>query len=167
VPVRYPQADLQVGKVRVGSGDVLSGDSITYTITITNAGLDTISSIEVTDVFTNASGVSYTPSGGGMCSGTASPVVCTFTNFTNTETITLVLDTAAAFSGTITNTAFITFSSGITAVDNIPGNNVSNDVVVPVRYPQADLQVGKVRVGSGDVLSGDSITYTITITNAG
>ncbi len=165
--VRLPLADLQIGKVRVGSGDVIAGNPITYTLTITNAGPDTVNSVEVTDIFTNASGVSYTPSGGGMCSGTASPVVCTFTNFTNTETITLVLDTTVAFSGTITNTAFITFSSGITATDNIPGNNVSNDVVVPVRYPQADLQVGKVRNGSVDVLSGDSITYTITITNAG
>ncbi len=166
-PIRYPQADLQIDKVRNGSGVVIAGNSITYTITITNTGPDTISTVEVTDIFTNATGVSFTPSGSGSCPSTVSPVVCTFTNFTNTETIAIVLGTSSAFSGTVTNTAWITFSSSITGIDNIPSNNTSNDIVVPAHYPQADLQVSKARVSSGTVLSGEAITYTITITNAG
>ncbi|MCP4542703.1 MAG: Ig-like domain-containing protein [Chloroflexi bacterium] len=37
--VSAPEADLSLGKVRFGTGDVTTGERITYTLTVTNAGL--------------------------------------------------------------------------------------------------------------------------------
>ncbi|GAB4431600.1 MAG: hypothetical protein Kow0031_12700 [Anaerolineae bacterium] len=165
-PVRYPLANLQISKARLGSGELLAGDSITYTLTITNAaGSDTVDAV-VTDTFTSAGGgtvtlgsVLPTPA----CSGSG-PVVCRFDDFTGTQTITVVLNSSTSFSGTITNTAEISFSASIVAVDTDPGDN-SDTVTTTVRLPRADLSLSKARLGSGPVIAGGLITYTITLTN--
>ncbi|MDM8530892.1 Calx-beta domain-containing protein [Anaerolineales bacterium HSG25] len=163
--VRYPTADLQVSKARVGSGDVLAGQEITYTLTITNDGPDTVG-VVITDTFTGgtvSSIISTTSTG--TCAGTG-PVTCTIASLTNTETITMIM-TTGSFSNTFTNTAQISFTAGLTAADTNPGNNTSNDITTTVRFPTAELSVSKARVGSGDVLAGQEITYTLTITNDG
>ena len=162
---RYRRADLQISKTRLGSGEVIAGDAITYTLTLTNApGSDIVDAV-VTDTFTGTvTSVSATAGGGQGCSGSG-PIVCGFDDFTGTETITVVLQTAASFSGTLTNTAEITFAAGFTATEE---NRLDNDdsVTTTVRYPRADLQISKTRLGSGEVIAGDAITYTLTLTNA-
>ena len=156
------ETDLQVTKVRVGSGDVIAGELITYTIAVTNSGGDTVNTT-ITDTFNNgeASFVSCNPT----CSGTASPIVWSLSNFTNFQTLQLVIRTAGSFSGTLRNTAFITPTS-ILDRDTDPSNNRDEEDTT-VRFPVADLQITKSRAGSGQIISGQAINYTILITNAG
>ncbi len=162
-PVRYPIADLQISKIRLGPDDVTTGTPITYTLTLTNAGPDSVD-VVVTDTFTNAT---YLNDSDADCSNSGSQLICNLSGFTNTQVITLVLNTSASAFGAITNTAQITFSPAITAVEPNPGNNLTPPVTTTVRFPTTDLQIGKARLGSGPLIAGDAITYTITITNAG
>lgn len=162
--VIFPVADIEVAKLRLGAGDVLAGDAITYTIAVTNNGPDGVNQILVTDTFTGTvTGVSTT----GSCSGTG-PVLCSLTNLAagSSEVITLVLTTDSLFSGTLTNTVAITFASGTYATDSTPGDT-TDQVVTTVRLRQAELQIGKARVGSGDVIAGQPITYLLTVINNG
>jgi hypothetical protein len=83
--------------------------------------------------------------------------------FTGTRYLTLTLASNGAFSGTLTNTAQISATTPHT-ID--PAGNNTAQAAAPVRYPSADLQISKVRLGSGTLVQGDFITYTLTITNA-
>ena len=117
----------------------------------------------MTDTFTNATLASHT---GTSCSAPAAgPLVCDLTSFTGTTDITVVLDTSDSISGTVTNTAVVTSTSN--SVDTQPGDNSSSAPPVTVRTPVANLSLDKARVGSGEVVAGEPITYTIAITNAG
>ncbi len=161
--LRGREADLEIRKTRVGSGDVIAGELITYTLTITNIGPDTVDAT-VTDTFdTNeATFVSCDPA---ICTGTTPPIVWNLDNFTNTQVLTLVLDTQSDFLGTFVNRAGITTTS-INDLDPIMGNN-SDDESALVRNPTAELQITKIRGGTDDIIAGDLINYTIIITNAG
>ncbi len=151
--------NLAIGKS--GPATATAGEPITYTITITNAGPDTVDAV-VTDTFTTGAVASISSSTG--CSGSG-PVVCSLDDFTGTQTITLVLTTSVSFSGTLVNSGFIT-PTVPTDAETAPGDNVDS-VTTAVRYPAADLQIGKVHQGDDDVIAGEPITYTLTITNAG
>ncbi len=122
--VRYFMADLQVSVAHEGSGAIMAGGQVTYTLTMTNAGPDTVDAV-VTDTFP----ISYTTlafcSGG--CSGTG-PVAWSLPDFTGTRTFTLVLGTSASFSGTLANSAIVTLTTPY-AVDPVPANNQSSDTV--------------------------------------
>jgi uncharacterized repeat protein (TIGR01451 family) len=159
LPVRLPIANLQISKVRNGSGDVLAGDFISYTITITNAGGDTVDAI-ITDTF-NLSEASFVGCSDG-CTGSG-PLVWNLTNFTNTRTLQLDLQTSPLFSGTLVNDVVISFT--VPSVDPDLGDN-QDDESTPVRYPVADLQISK-QTTAITAEAGTLINYTITITNAG
>ncbi|MDM8521432.1 Calx-beta domain-containing protein [Anaerolineales bacterium HSG6] len=161
--VVYPVAELEIDKQRVGSGDVIAGQNVTYTLTITNSGPDAVD-VTITDTFTGTVTSIISSTSTGTCAGTGL-ITCTISGFTNTETITVIL-TTGSFSDTLTNTATISFASGVLAVDNSSADD-TDEVTTTVRYPTTDLQVSKQRVGSGDVLAGQDITYTLTITNDG
>ncbi len=170
VPLRLPQADLSIVKTRVGTGTVIIDAPITYTLTITNAGPDSVTAI-VTDTFENAGfgAVSIAPPyAGAPCTPGAGQVVCSLDNFTGSTTITVVLDTATSISGTlVTNTARITPTTPVTRViDPDPANNDSNGPDVEVRLPLADLRIAKVSEVA-EVVDGGLITYTIVVTNIG
>lgn len=157
--VRFPQVELQVSKQRVGTGEVIAGGLITYTITVTNTGPETVDAV-LTDTF-NLGEASFVSCSGG-CSGTG-PVTWNFANFGGPQTVSLVLQSSPAFSGTLVNTAVIT--SAVPSIDsNLANNEDSADT--PVRFPIADLQIRKT-TNQTQVDDGDLITYTIVVTNTG
>ena len=159
--VPHRTADLQVGVAHEGSGAIIAGGLVTYTLTVTNAGPDTVNAV-VTDTFP----ITYTALAwcSGECSGTG-PVAWSLADFTGTQTFTLVLSTSASYSGTLTNSAVVTPTTPY-AVDLVPENN-SDSVDILVRYFMADLQVGVAHEGSGAIIAGGLVTYTLTVTNAG
>jgi uncharacterized repeat protein (TIGR01451 family) len=156
--VRLPNANFQISKARVGTGEVIAGDLITYTITVTNADGDTADAT-VTDIFPTNQASLFSCTG---CTGTG-PITWTLNGFTNTQLLQLVLETSASFSGTLTNTASITFTAF--GVDPDLTDNES-EVGTPVRLPVADLQIDK-QTPLTQVLAGELVTYTLIYTNNG
>ncbi|MCX6029964.1 MAG: hypothetical protein NT169_11800 [Chloroflexi bacterium] len=155
-----PQADLALAKT-ASPNPVAAGETLTYTLVITNNGPSTATGVTLTDTlplsttFNSASGSSWT------CNEAAGVVSCSDDTLIVGEvtTITVVVTVMAAAPDQIVNTAEV----GSSAPDPTPGNNTasaSTDVIHPalVVTKTPDLQV---------VHNGDMITFTIAVTNTG
>lgn len=131
-----PQADLSLTK-DVDDTSPAVGDTITYTLTIANAGPDTADNVTVTDVWTPASALSNiitTPSQGTVTvgAGTLTWDVGTL-NAGSGATLTIT----ATYEGPagVTNVAEVT-SSSLADPDSTPGNGVDGE------DDQADVTIG-------------------------
>ena len=153
-------ADLAVSKT-VDEATPNEGETIGYTITLSNSGPETTTNIAVTDLL--PAGVTYvsdTPSQGTYNSGSGVWTVGDLANGASaTLTLTATVDAGTAGS-TITNTAAVT---GLDQVDPDPGNNSgSADILVGI----TDLAVSKA-VDNAAPNEADTVTYTVTLTNNG
>src|SRR5262249_35700527 len=150
------QADLALSK-RVDNPTPNVGDTVTFTVSLANNGLNTATGVTINDPLpAGLSLVSATPSqgtyaGGVWTVGTVSPGALQ----------TLLTVTALAVRPTPqTNTASISHSDQF---DPDPTNNTASATETP---QQADLQVKKV-VDRIVINVGDPLVYTVTVTNAG
>ncbi len=158
--------DIEVTKT-VDSFNPEVGDQITFTVTITNNGPSNATGIVVEDVI--ASGYSF---------DSASPSIGTYDetigswdigNMANGTTETLDITVTVLPSGIYSNTAELialdTFDP-----DSNPDNNVDSeddqDTVNPRPSGLADLSIEKV-VSNTAPLVGDSVEFTINVTNSG
>ncbi len=151
------QADLALTKT-VNDTTPNVGDTITYTITLSNNGPDPATSTQVTDPL--ASGLTFvsdTPSQGTYDSGTGLWSVGTV-NVGSPATLLIQATVVSAESQT--NTATITHADQF---DPNPGNNTATATQTP---QQADLALTKT-VNDTTPNVGDTITYTITLSNNG
>ncbi|WP_189457542.1 T9SS type B sorting domain-containing protein, partial [Aquimarina muelleri] len=137
------------------------GSTVTYTLSVTNNGPAQATSVVLTDLL--PAGVTYVSDtgGGAYVSGTGVWTIGTI-NSTGVATIDIVASVDAGTSGdTITNTV-----TGVT-LDQIDNNTTlddpSEDIVV---NNDADLVVSKT-VDNATPNEGDTITYTIDVTNNG
>ena len=151
------QADLSLGKT-VSNPRPNVGDTITFTITLTNAGPDAATNVEVNDLL--PSGLSFltaVPSQGAYAAATGIWVVGTVTpGAPQTLQIEARVDSPAAQ----TNTATITQADQF---DPQTGNNTSSATETP---QQSDLALTKT-VSNARPNVGDTITFTINLTNLG
>ena len=158
-----PQADLAVTKTD-GVTTATPGGSVTYTITASNAGPSNVSGATVADTFPAVLTATWTcvGAGGGTCTAAGSGNVGDTVNLPagGSVTYTVSATISAAATGTLSNTA--TVSSAVT--DPTPGNNSATDS--DTLAPQADLSVTKTD-GVTTAIPGQSVTYTITASNAG
>jgi uncharacterized repeat protein (TIGR01451 family) len=156
-----PQADLSV-TMTDGKTTVTPGTSNTYTITITNNGPSTVSSLTLTDSIPAALlNPSFgTPSAGSYDSATG---LWSGLSLASGATVTLTLSGTinANATGPITNTVTVSAPSG-TSDTNAANNNASDTDTIPT----ADLAV-TMTDGKTTVVPGTSNTYTITVTNNG
>lgn len=147
---------------------VLAGNNITYTVTVTNNGPGTSSTVAFTEaVPTNTTFVSVTASsgtGGWTCSGAS--ISCTIPTFASgastTFTVVVTVGAGTASGTVITDTANVSAAT----TDPNPSNNVATVTTVVATAGQADLGVTKTGTPN-PVLAGNNITYTITVTNNG
>ncbi len=151
------QADLAVTKT-VSNPTPNVGDSVTFTVTLTNNGPNTATGVQVSDLLpAGLSFTSATPSQGNYNPTTG---VWTVGTVTTTSPETLLIEATVASPSPQTNTATITHSDQF---DPNPGNNTASATVTP---EQADLAVTKT-VSNPTPNVGDSVTFTVTLTNNG
>ncbi len=132
-----------------GSGDVSVGDILTYTITATNSGDQTLTNVAVNDNM-------ITPSSN-MCTTVAPGATCVLTG---TYTVTQ----ADIDSGSVVNNASVSSTEVTTPVT---ATNTTNTVQTPELSLVKPAPVNADQDGSGDISVGDTLTYTVTATNSG
>jgi len=130
-----------------GSGDITVGDTLTYTITVTNNGTAVLTNVAVNDA-------KLTPSTEN-CPLLSPGAVCELTgNYTVTA------DDVTA--GSIVNTA---------SADSDQTDSVSDSVTVNLAEPAMELvkvlSANADEDGSQDISIGDTLTYSVTATNIG
>ncbi len=134
-----------------GSGDVSVGDTLTYTVTLTNTGDSTLTGVTISDPLYGAD-----------------PFVCP--DLAPEETCVLEYDHVVTAddvtAGQIVNTA---------TGDSDQTEEITDQVVTPVPEPGLSIvkddpvfaDPGGDADGSGDISEGDTLTYTVTVTNTG
>jgi uncharacterized repeat protein (TIGR01451 family) len=166
--------DVTIAQAIDPSGEILSGGSITYVLTVTNHGDTAATAVQVTDQL--PPGVTFADATPG-CSAAAGQVTCALGDIDAGAglgtAITVTVD--RTFCGEIVNSADVSASneSG-EAVGNNASNEVSNGVACEEPAPAdlqrstgPDLQVSKGSNAVGILHEGDDFLYTITVTNVG
>ncbi|HTX91046.1 MAG TPA: SdrD B-like domain-containing protein, partial [Anaerolineales bacterium] len=165
-----PQADLSTTKTD-GAAQYVPGTSVTYTVTLANAGPSNAPASVASDTIpAQLSNWTWTCTGatGGAtgCDGAAS----NSSNFTDTVdlptgssiTYTVVANIKSSATGNLVNTASITPAAGVT--DTNLTNNTATDT--DTQHSQVDLSTTKTD-GTAQYVPGMSVTYTVTVGNAG
>ncbi|GLF96031.1 beta strand repeat-containing protein [Streptomyces yaizuensis] len=152
-------ADLAVTKT--GPASVDAGGRISYTITITNNGPDASTGWTVTDTLpTQIQNPSTTSDGCGIGSGR---LTCTGGPLAVGASVTVTVSgtVAADATGSIANTVTVDGDDP----DPDPGNN-TDTTNTPVNG-RPELTITKRQNGPSTVRPGDTVDYTITVTNTG
>ena len=166
--------DLSIAKVD-DKDPVDPGDTLTYTVTVTNAGPDAATNVVVTD--TLPAGVTLVSTTG--CGGDPNGVpTCTLGTipFPGSKFYTIEVTVDATTIGLITNLASVTSDHfveeeatlvGVSSIHdpNIGNNSTSEDTRV-VQPQSADLSIDKAD-DVDPIIAGNTLIYTVTVTNAG
>ncbi len=161
-------ADLSVTKT-TGVTSASPGGSISYTISVMNAGPDPAASVEMTDVLpASLMFQSIATPAGWSCTtpavGANGTVTCTAATLASgaTATFTLVASVASGATGSIVNSA----SASHSGPDGNAGNSSGSTGAVAVTAPEADIEITKTTTAT-TATPGGTLSYTITVTNAG
>src|SRR6185295_14200900 len=155
-----PVADLSVSKTD-NQSTAVPGTSLTYTITVSNAGPSDALGVRVDDLlpfgFTD---VTWLGSNGHSGSGDLHDTIDLPAGGLITYTLTGLI--APSLIGLLSNTVTVTPSTGTTDPDSANNSATDTDSLLPV----ADLSVSKTD-NQSTAVPGTSLTYTITVSNAG
>ena len=151
-------ADLQITK-RDLSDPIRAGETLTYTITVSNTGPANATGVVVTDTLPVSAALSSISASQGTCAET----ICTLGTISATSRalITMTVNVYPTVTGVITNTARVSANEA----DPIAGNNIAHEATT-ILHGLSDLQVTKYDL-IDPVRAGEALTYTITVRNAG
>jgi uncharacterized repeat protein (TIGR01451 family) len=165
-----PSADLSIIK-SVLSSTAQPGDTVTYTLSVSNAGPNDANSVTVSDTLpAQLTFVSCTAGAGGVCTFSGGTVTVAYATLSNgassTATINSTLNSGVTDELTVGNNASVSASS---PTDPDTSNNSSTAYFTI--HNRADLAVTKTfsttSPYSPQVEVGDALTYTVTLTNKG
>ena len=155
-------ADLSVDKSAQPAA-VVAGQLLTYTLTAVNNGPSAAANVALTD--TLPAQVEFVSVDNASCQPILDQtvLVCSWATLdaATTVEITLLVQVDPLAADSLTNMAEI---SSDTEDPNLDNNDVTLET--PVTAVAADLSVSKT-ANAGSVIAGETLTYTITITNAG
>lgn len=146
------------------STSVALGDTIAYSVSITNSGIDPVNNILLSDP--TPAGATFVP-GSVSVNGVPFPIANPATGVTigtlapgASATVSYsVTVTSVPAAASINNQATVTYTSGV-----FTGSTFSNPVAVPVFQPN----ISAVKTGSTtNATVGDTVTYTLTVSNTG
>ncbi len=165
VIVTPPIIDLSLTK-QVDNTSPNVGDTVTFTVTVSNAGPDAATGVVVTDqVPAGLSILSSTPSQGAYSNATGVWAVGTLGSG---ETGSLTITAQVVAAGLKTNTAEVT-AADQSDIDSTPGNNVAaedDQASVTFTTTAADLSLTKTVSNAAPNL-GENVTFTVVLSNAG
>ena len=154
-------ADLSLAK-SVDRATPVEGSEVVYTMTVTNTGPGPAPDVTVKDAFP----AGLTVLGASGCEGTSGVPSCLLGTVapgsSKSFTVRARVSSGAAGS-TVTNNALVTFNG----YDRNTANNRASANVKPVSPPNPSLSVSKTADKSGAVAPGDTLTYTVNVTNTG
>lgn len=167
-------ADLELTKT-VNNASPLMGETVTFTIAITNNGPSATTNVIVEDVL--PSGFSYVESsmtGGDAQDESSAPVLnWTINNLANGVTVNLSFDAIVNTTGNYTNTAQVT-ASDQPDLDSTPnnddGNQSEDDEDFATLTPRIPPVIGVAKIADTPTDNGDgtfSVTYTVLVKNMG
>ena len=169
-----PSADLSITK-SVSSSTAQPGDTVTYTLSVSNAGPNKANNVSVSDTLSSyLTFVSCSESTGtGTCTYSGGAVSVAYTTLaasaSSTVTINTTLNSGAPDSLQVGNSASVSASD---PTDPNTSNNTSNNVYFTI-HNKADLAVTKSVSSTSPywpatgIEVGDSLTYTVALTNKG
>jgi len=170
-----PTADVSVTKSNDKSGSIVAGDTITWTIDVTNHGPSGAPGIGLTDtvpaVFENVQASATNPD---KCTVVGNLVTCEVKGIGSSTGTDVIIITATLKSDTPTgsipqNCAAATYSSNSHPDPNTENNSGCESALTVVEA--ADMQVTKTQTdpapASNPVLGGTNVTYRIVATNNG
>ncbi|MGY0038491.1 DUF11 domain-containing protein [Pedobacter sp. NJ-S-72] len=156
--------DLGVAKT-ASPNPAVTGNALTYTITLSNNGPSALAATDVIQVIDNLP-AGFTASTYTAAAGTYTSANGNWTGLTlasgQTTTLTITGTVAANATGSLNNTVTVTLPAGIT--DPVLGNNTTT-ITTPISRV-IDLTVAKTATPK-PAIAGQPLTYTITLTNAG
>ncbi len=155
--------DLAISKIATPE-PVSVGSNLTYTISVTNIGVDVASGVTVTDALPVSVTFSNATPSQGTCTNIAGVVTCALGTVSNSASASITLVVIPTVVGSITNTVTITSVES----DVEPTNNIATAIstISAASTNQVDLAVTK--SDSPDPVGvGSNLTYTIAITNIG
>ncbi len=165
-PVPVPIADLAVTKTD-GSTTYTPGNSINYTITVTNNGPSSVTAATITDnapAGTSITAWTATFAGGATGTASGSGNISQSVNLPSgaSATYTVTLAVPSGFTGNLVNVATVAVPAGVT--DPNLANNTATDT--DTQNSIANLAITKTD-GSATYTPGTSLTYTIVVSNSG
>lgn len=163
--VTFPVSSPNVAVVKsTASTAAAIGDTVTYSIVVTNSGIAPINNIQLSDPAPAGSSfvagsvtVNGTPQPsanpiGGIALGSLAPGAST------TVTFSITVD-AIPPNGQLSNRSSVTFTSGA-----FSGSAFSNTLITPVFQP---ILTAQKRASTNHATVGDTVSYTITVNNQG
>jgi uncharacterized repeat protein (TIGR01451 family) len=156
------------------AGSINAGDTVRFTVTVSNAGPNTATGVAVRDAVPSGySSVTNISNGGTFSAGN---VDWTSLTIPVGGSVALTFDALVLASGSYTNYAQVQASDNFDP-DSTPGDNSTNqdddDTLTPVVVPVSDLSLVKSvgfvtdTVPLGVYNAGDVVQFTVTVSNAG
>ncbi|NND98773.1 MAG: DUF11 domain-containing protein, partial [Pirellulaceae bacterium] len=165
--VVIPQADLSLTK-SVDASTATEGQTVTFTVTLTNSGPDAATNISVADgIPAGLSNPTATPTTGAFSNG-----IWTIASLASDEVATLTVTGQVAAGATLINNTAELIAVDQADPDSTPNNqNPAEDdqdsaSVTVTTVPTADLSLIKT-VSTATATEGQTVTFTVTLNNAG
>jgi uncharacterized repeat protein (TIGR01451 family) len=158
VGVAEPVVDLGIAK-NASAGMVYVGESLAYTLWITNASLLTAPAVIITDTLPTKVSLVSAVSTQGSCTQ-VNPVICSLGDMAGGESQQITIMVTAASNGVVVNTAEVSS----TGVEQDGSDNTAT--ATTTIQPSADLMVTQID-DPDPVWLGEPVTYTLTVHNDG
>ncbi|MEM8964264.1 MAG: DUF11 domain-containing protein, partial [Acidobacteriota bacterium] len=151
-----PEADVSVVKTLDSPGPFTAGDTIQYTLVVSNAGPDAATNVVVTD---SPSNLTLTSVSSANCSSFPCTIPSLGVGMSETIAVEATIDMGGAFDNVTTVSA--------DELDPDPSNNTDDSGNGGNAVPAADVSVVKTLDSPGPFNTGDTVLYTLVVSNAG
>jgi uncharacterized repeat protein (TIGR01451 family) len=167
-----PTADLSVAQT-TSSAAAVPGDTMTYTLSVNNAGPNDANTVNVSDSLpSQLTFVSCTATGGGICTYSGGTVTVDYATLANGASSTITI--AATLNAGVTDALNVGNSASVSASSPTdPNTNNNSSTAYFTIHNRADLDVTKSVASASPywpatgIEVGDSLIYTVTLTNKG